>query len=752
VGPAALVSVLQVKAMETVAKMDTEDLCNTLWALAAMKMKVEGGLVAALIKRGRAVKVTTFKPHQVSRFLWSLATMGVALDATLVSALGRRACTTAGRFQAKEIAEMMWAISVFDLALFDSQFILFDCMATRCIQLKAELTTAHKRLLHQWLLFCTIRPGVKGSLPESVVKMKQSMGPELLKTFSAEKRSSRLQGEVAKELSAMPDMLVSEGFRDPISGYTIDIRVRKQEGIEGTEGYIEGTDAPSGGGWAVEVDEQADFLQGGGERLACGATILKRNHLAYLGYVVVSVPFFEWEELSSTEDKHQYLEAKLPEPVDPEEEIRAADALLEESLMEDVLYKEPFPGADSSIEPPSAEHPLRQWEYATYDPTAWTAPHFPAPLLHAPLTPAPLFPAPNFPAPLLPAPLLPAPLLPAKPQTPPVKPLPKVAMPKVVKPDGYGRFHVAAAAPAAPKPPVVKPVVKPDGYGRFHVASAPPKAPKVPAGGAPGGGKAVGQPHGGAQPGASVAAGVDVAPKAPTAPKPPAGEAVGEKTREAAIGAATAEPARGAGVTAAVGDAPAPPAPPAGAPAPPAPEADPPAPVAHAQDFEAPLLELPAEHECARPLPPGAPPPTDPLPPDTAPPIAPLPPPLPPPGSWDGREGEASWAPPLPPGSPPLPPGSPPSDTPNGDAGGALSLFLGDAAGDPSAPLPGVADTPEHDPNAPQPPPPKISLGFKKAAKKAPASMTFSNATENAARGAPAKSKSGQDQEDAPKP
>jgi hypothetical protein len=38
--------------------------------------------------------------HQVSRFLWALATMGVPLEAALVSALGRRASTTAARFQA----------------------------------------------------------------------------------------------------------------------------------------------------------------------------------------------------------------------------------------------------------------------------------------------------------------------------------------------------------------------------------------------------------------------------------------------------------------------------------------------------------------------------------------------------------------------------------------------------------------------------------------------------------------------------
>ena len=45
----------------------------------------------------------------------------------------------------------------------------------------------------------------------------------------------------------------------------------------------------------------------------------------------------------------------------------------------------------------------------------------------------------------------------------------------MVKPDGFGRFHVATPAPkTAVVKPLVKPVVKPDGFGPFHVATKPP--------------------------------------------------------------------------------------------------------------------------------------------------------------------------------------------------------------------------------------------------------------------------------------
>ena len=86
--------------------------------------------------------------------------------------------------------------------------------------------------------------------------MKQTLGPELLLFFSSEKTTSpsKLQGEVAREIkAAMPDREVSEGFRDPTSGYAIDILVRQS----GLEGDVRGTDE----GWAVEVDEPDDFLQ-----------------------------------------------------------------------------------------------------------------------------------------------------------------------------------------------------------------------------------------------------------------------------------------------------------------------------------------------------------------------------------------------------------------------------------------------------------------------------------------------------------
>jgi hypothetical protein len=65
---------------------------------------------------------------------------------------------------------------------------------------------------------------------------------------------------------------------------------------------------------AVEVDGPSHFICKSGEtkgRTPNGATMMKRRLLGLLGYKVVSVPYWEWDELRAAQDKEAYLRAKL---------------------------------------------------------------------------------------------------------------------------------------------------------------------------------------------------------------------------------------------------------------------------------------------------------------------------------------------------------------------------------------------------------------------------------------------------------
>ena len=75
---------------------------------------------------------------------------------------------------------------------------------------------------------------------------------------------------------------VEDEFQCPKSGYSIDMRVQDKRGDLGV-------------GWAIEFDGPLHFL-------ACKAptvsTLIKRRHLELLGYILVSVPYWEGQEVS----------------------------------------------------------------------------------------------------------------------------------------------------------------------------------------------------------------------------------------------------------------------------------------------------------------------------------------------------------------------------------------------------------------------------------------------------------------------
>jgi hypothetical protein len=94
---------------------------------------------------------------------------------------------------------------------------------------------------------------------------------------------------------------VEDEFRCPKSGYSIDMRVHDMR---------VNTKSSTGAavGWAVEFDGPSHFLTC---RLPVGGTLMKRRHLELLGYTVVSLPFWEWYELTGSDERKEYLRGKL---------------------------------------------------------------------------------------------------------------------------------------------------------------------------------------------------------------------------------------------------------------------------------------------------------------------------------------------------------------------------------------------------------------------------------------------------------
>jgi hypothetical protein len=126
--------------------------------------------------------------------------------------------------------------------------------------------------------------------------LKVKLGPSCQAAFiGVPVHPSASQQQVSDALRDMGLSVVDE-FRCPKSGYSIDMRVNAKSSTGAAAGL------------AVEFDGPSHFLTC---RLPVGGTLMKRRHLELLGYTVVSLPFWEWDQLKVIDERKEYLRVKL---------------------------------------------------------------------------------------------------------------------------------------------------------------------------------------------------------------------------------------------------------------------------------------------------------------------------------------------------------------------------------------------------------------------------------------------------------
>ena len=137
--------------------------------------------------------------------------------------------------------------------------------------------------LHQWQLWQQeLKSGIELPLP-----LQEKCRMSFISTSHSE---SKLQNDVVRELKAAGFDLDEEVLLG--SGYRIDALVKVGDGRR----------------VAVEVDGPTHFIQ----RLPTGSTTLKHRQVTTVDCIeVVSVPYWEWNELEKSLAKQHYLRKKL---------------------------------------------------------------------------------------------------------------------------------------------------------------------------------------------------------------------------------------------------------------------------------------------------------------------------------------------------------------------------------------------------------------------------------------------------------
>jgi len=248
-------------------------LSNTAWAYATANESHPAlfqKLSDAAIKRQNE-----FKPQVLANFLWAYAING-QVDSKLFSSLVPTTKANLSKCNAQELANIAWAYSVANV---DAASVFNDEFINACIEKEDEFNIDVLFQLHQWQLW------------QEELKSNVTLPPSLQKKccdafISRVPEPSKLQDDVISHLSSIGLELEEEVLTK--SGYRIDALVK----VIGKE-------------VGVEVDGPSHFLG----RNPTGSTILKRRQVTNLDSIpVISVPYWEWNELKKDcEKKQQYL-------------------------------------------------------------------------------------------------------------------------------------------------------------------------------------------------------------------------------------------------------------------------------------------------------------------------------------------------------------------------------------------------------------------------------------------------------------
>jgi len=294
----AAVVALTERALQQLEDFKPQNVANTLWALAKMRVEADKRLLRALSLRATA-SAADFKPQEVANTLWAFATMGVKADKRLLEALSHRATASAADFKPQEVENTLWAFCLLQPSLLPG-------LCGTLLSGGRELGEMASCQLHQVFVTMQLKEELWSKVPPNVRTVHSEIGGDCKQQFQQRQPMvSGFQREVSAAVRSMGLELIEEAV-DEESSYSLDILLRK-----------DAADAPSyaleaKSGWAVEVNGPSHYVQNlKGESRPNGSTLLKQRHLEGLGYALISIPYWEWDQIRGKEERVRYLAKKL---------------------------------------------------------------------------------------------------------------------------------------------------------------------------------------------------------------------------------------------------------------------------------------------------------------------------------------------------------------------------------------------------------------------------------------------------------
>jgi hypothetical protein len=324
---------------EVLPVANPQAVANTMWAVATMQQQVPQQLLQAMLLRFEQV-LPLAKPQEVANTLWACAKMQCAplqllsaleqhpqqLWAVLTAAepqhlanrawacgqLGYRGKLLPGALlqqavqwlQARkllvvDVCQLCWSAAVLDLQLFVPQVLQLAAASNQLWDTAITESLQQLYQVHLWLLDSQLPApgqGLSGVLSQQQLEQCRASWAQA-QAVRRQEKSSGLQMAVLDAVRQLPSAL----WQQPPAA--------EQVTADGVFSVDIATTTASGVKVAIEVDGPTHFIKPG-NRLE-GGTMFRNRALAVRGYVVISIPYWEWGQLRGAKQKQQYLLAKL---------------------------------------------------------------------------------------------------------------------------------------------------------------------------------------------------------------------------------------------------------------------------------------------------------------------------------------------------------------------------------------------------------------------------------------------------------
>uniref|UniRef100_A0A7S1IMK2 RAP domain-containing protein n=1 Tax=Eutreptiella gymnastica TaxID=73025 RepID=A0A7S1IMK2_9EUGL len=299
----------RVRSEGLVAAFTAQELADTAWAFGSLAIR-DDALMAAIAKRlDDEHLIQSFGPRELSNLIWAFASLGVPVPETLLAGVARQTESEEfmDRFNARQLTKVAWALAVAnsknDASL---STLLFRILSRAVGTLNPEVCPLvvgefdeHSLLGFLEVYQTTIHVQQYSAELSSSAKLLEKLGNFMTQckaVFVAASQKATKQSHLHLEVSvSLLEMLVpfqEEAVLEDAAFYSVDIKL---------------LDRPT----VIEVEEPSQFVQTKSGYRPSGFTLLKHKQLEAFGYEVISVPFFEWNELKGPEEQRRYLSRRL---------------------------------------------------------------------------------------------------------------------------------------------------------------------------------------------------------------------------------------------------------------------------------------------------------------------------------------------------------------------------------------------------------------------------------------------------------